>query len=293
VSAALRSLLVLLTIGCLHGVAARADVFNPAYLQLSEHATGTWSAVWRVPARGRARLAMYPQFPESWRHAGDAGQRFLDGYYVETRTFEAVPDAAQRITFSGLQGGVTDVIVRVKYANGAEQVERLAPDSDVHRNRVAAEDPRQIAALRLGSARARRTAAPRRPVAPFPLRARRAILSLAGSSVRARRVSCTWFTAGTVGRRSLSTPRVTVNACSEFLTNSARANSSRDETKDVSGVSSTIWQFGTRAARRATRKWCVSWSSTSLAKSSLDSTRSQEPSPPPPGGCRADGRRVR
>jgi hydrogenase/urease accessory protein HupE len=130
VSAALRSLLVLLTIGCLHGVAARADVFNPAYLQLSEHATGTWSAVWRVPARGRARLAMYPQFPESWRHAGDAGQRFLDGYYVETRTFEAVPDAAQRITFSGLQGGVTDVIVRVKYANGAEQVERLAPDSD-------------------------------------------------------------------------------------------------------------------------------------------------------------------
>jgi hypothetical protein len=126
VSAALRSLLVLLTIGCLHGVAARADVFNPAYLQLSEHATGTWSAVWRVPARGRARLAMYPQFPESWRHAGDAGQRFLDGYYVETRTFEAVPDAAQRITFSGLQGGVTDVL---------------------HRDRVAAEDPRQVAAL--------------------------------------------------------------------------------------------------------------------------------------------------
>jgi hypothetical protein len=68
---------------------------------------------------------------------------------------------------------------------------------------------------------------------------------------------------------------VTVNACSEFLTNSARANSSRDETKEVSGVSSTIWQFGTRAARRATRKWCVSWSSMSLAKSSWDRTRSQ------------------
>jgi hypothetical protein len=66
-----------------------------------------------------------------------------------------------------------------------------------------------------------------------------------------------------------------VNACREFLTNSARANSSRDETKEVSGVSSTIWQFGTRAARRATRKWCVSCSSTSLAKSSWDSTRSQ------------------
>jgi hydrogenase/urease accessory protein HupE len=105
---------------------ALADVFNPAYLQLIEEQENSWSLTWRVPARGQARLAMRPALPGSWQPGSAIDSRFIDGYYVERRAFSATDVSGDQITFDGLQGGVTAVIVRVRFADGSEQVERLS-----------------------------------------------------------------------------------------------------------------------------------------------------------------------
>lgn len=44
-------------------LAAGADVFRPAYLELRERAEGRYDVLWKVPAQGTARLAVDVVWP--------------------------------------------------------------------------------------------------------------------------------------------------------------------------------------------------------------------------------------
>jgi hydrogenase/urease accessory protein HupE len=115
----------------LASIAATADVFNPAYLQLTQTDESSFDVVWRVPTRGTSRLAVNVQFPPDVEQLRPATARREGNYHSEAWSVRATTGlAGKRVSFDGLLGGVTDVIARVTFLDGAEQVERLAPGTD-------------------------------------------------------------------------------------------------------------------------------------------------------------------
>jgi len=111
--------------------AAQADVFNPAYFQLIEQHDNTFSVTWRVPTNGTARLAVNVVFPEGVEELTPRRSIRAGNYAIESWTVRA--DASlegKRVQFSGILGGATDVIARLEFLDGTQQVARLSPDAD-------------------------------------------------------------------------------------------------------------------------------------------------------------------
>lgn len=115
----------------LASIAATADVFNPAYLQLTQTDESSFDVVWRVPTSGTSRLSVNVRFPPDVAQASPTTATREGNYYAEAWSVSSTTGlAGKRVSFDGLLGGVTDVIARVTFLDGAEQVERLAPDTD-------------------------------------------------------------------------------------------------------------------------------------------------------------------
>jgi hydrogenase/urease accessory protein HupE len=109
---------------------ARAHEMRPAYLSMVETAPQRFDVVWKVPARGEAKLALFARLPESCTPEDDP-LRSIDGAaYLERWTaFCAEGLKGQRIGIDGLTATLTDVLVRITYADGAVEVARLTPDA--------------------------------------------------------------------------------------------------------------------------------------------------------------------
>ena len=112
----------------LAGVAASAHEVRPAYLELREAGAGEFEVLWKTPMRGDMRLALAPEFsgrtailtPIASRQTGDAA--------VQTWRLRAIePLRGQSIRVAGLNGTMTDALVRVEFADGATWVRRLTP----------------------------------------------------------------------------------------------------------------------------------------------------------------------
>jgi len=115
---------LLALLACLLCAPLRADVFFPAYLQIEETAAQRWDIGWRVPLAGERRLALQARLPTGLDAVVEDTPLLVDGYYLQRWTASgALPGKA--IAFEGLRGGVTDIIVRLRYASGAERVERI------------------------------------------------------------------------------------------------------------------------------------------------------------------------
>ena len=113
------------------GSGANSDVFNPAYFQLMEVSEGTFEVTWRVPTNGPARLAVSVAFPEGVIAITPKRSTRAGNYAIESWTVRAENDLrGQRVSFDGMLGGATDVIARLNFLSGAEQVARLSPDAD-------------------------------------------------------------------------------------------------------------------------------------------------------------------
>ena len=118
---------------CSFAIAARADIFRPAYLELREVA-GTdsgeqrYDVMWKVPAQGELRLAVQVEFPADTRQVTVPQGMFAGGAYVERwRIARKGGLAGQSIDIGGIAGGVTDVIVRIERQDGTSQMEHLLP----------------------------------------------------------------------------------------------------------------------------------------------------------------------
>jgi hydrogenase/urease accessory protein HupE len=113
------------------GPAARADIFRPAYLQLTELEDNRYAVLWRVPALpDRRRLAARILWPQTVQPEGEARSALFDNSWEERLLIHA-PEGliGQEIVIDGLIGGATDVIVRIERRDGTTQLERLAPSS--------------------------------------------------------------------------------------------------------------------------------------------------------------------
>lgn len=107
---------------------AFAHELRPAYLELREETPGEFSVLWKTPMRGEMRLALEPEFsgrtvtvtPIVTRHTRDAA--------VQSWRLRAVePLQGQAVQIRGLQGTMTDALVRIEFADGSAWVRRLTP----------------------------------------------------------------------------------------------------------------------------------------------------------------------
>lgn len=109
-------------------IPAFAHEVRPAYLELHEDAAGEFRVLWKTPMRGELRLALMPEFsartermiPIATRHTGSAA--------VQTWRMKAIePLRGQSVRIVGLEGTMTDVLVRAEFADGTTWTQRLTP----------------------------------------------------------------------------------------------------------------------------------------------------------------------
>ena len=115
-------------LACLAGTAAAHEV-RPGYLEIREFKPGSYDVLWKVPASGEFRLAMYVRLPKDCTGAPSSGA-MVGGAFVE-RFRANCPGGltGKEVTIDGLSATRTDVLARVERLDGTTQTTRLTPES--------------------------------------------------------------------------------------------------------------------------------------------------------------------
>ena len=109
--------LVVLLVAC----PAWAHESRPAYLEINEIGSGRYSVLWRTPVTAGMPLPVRLQMPPAVQDLSPPVVRDLSDSRIESRLIESQGGlAGKRIDFVGLQGTITDVLVRVELANGVQ-----------------------------------------------------------------------------------------------------------------------------------------------------------------------------
>ena len=106
---------------------AEAHEVRPAYLELSALGGDVWDVLWKVPAKGDRRLALYVRLPEGCEGTEPLA-RMVGTAHVErwrATCFDGL--VGQSISIEGLSATRTDVLARVKHVDGTTQTVRLTP----------------------------------------------------------------------------------------------------------------------------------------------------------------------
>ena len=114
-------LLGLLTLLCLTALpVAQAHEARPAYLELTETAPGHYTVLWRTPVLAGRPLPLALTLPEDVKNLREPIVQELTDSLVERRWIDAGPGGldGKRITFTGLQFTITDVLARVQLEDG-------------------------------------------------------------------------------------------------------------------------------------------------------------------------------
>jgi hypothetical protein len=113
------------------GTPAFTHEIRPLYLEIKETSPEHFNVLWRIPSLGGIRLPIELQLPKELQDEKPPVQQQFPDYYVERRVVSLGTRglAGQRIEVSGLEGTITDVLVRVERLDGGAQVTRLTPSS--------------------------------------------------------------------------------------------------------------------------------------------------------------------
>jgi hydrogenase/urease accessory protein HupE len=105
---------------------ALAHELRPAYLDVHEEHTGEFRVLWKTPMRGEMRLALSPMFSGRTKSLTPVTTRHTDNAAVQTWRLQAIePLRGQLVRIVGLEGTMTDVLVRMEFADGSTWVQRL------------------------------------------------------------------------------------------------------------------------------------------------------------------------
>jgi HupE/UreJ protein len=109
--------------------AASAHEIRPAYLQIRETSPGRYELLWRTPVLSGMRLPVVLKLPDGVRNVVPPTVQQLTDSLVDRRTVAADEGglASRRIEFPGLQGTITDVLVRVELADGRQSTTLVTP----------------------------------------------------------------------------------------------------------------------------------------------------------------------
>ncbi|MEM9304041.1 MAG: HupE/UreJ family protein [Pseudomonadota bacterium] len=101
---------------------------RPAYLRIQQLEDDRFDMLWRVPARGDLRLALFVGLPESCTGDQDVRAWRQSGTHVERWTVSCPGGlSGQTVTINGLSATLTDVLARYERADGTTQIARLTP----------------------------------------------------------------------------------------------------------------------------------------------------------------------
>ena len=121
--------------GLLQTVAALAILFSaalafahelrPAYLELREEKPGEFSVLWKTPMLGEGRLSLEPEFSGDAKAVTPVTTSMPPGAAIQEWTLRAPALRGQTLRIRGLEGTMTDALVRIEFADGTKWVQRL------------------------------------------------------------------------------------------------------------------------------------------------------------------------
>jgi hydrogenase/urease accessory protein HupE len=101
---------------------------RPAYLQLTETAANRYDLLWRTPLNAGMPLPVVLQLPEGARAVIKSNVQQLPDSLLERGVIEVQGGlAGKRIDFVGLQGTITDVLVRMQTLDGNSSTTLVRP----------------------------------------------------------------------------------------------------------------------------------------------------------------------
>lgn len=108
---------------------ASAHEARPAYLEINETTPGRYDVLWRTPLLSGMRLPVVLKLPDAARNVVEPSLRDFSDSRLERRVVEVADAglAGRRIDFVGLQGTITDVLVRVQLADGTHATTLVRP----------------------------------------------------------------------------------------------------------------------------------------------------------------------
>ena len=117
---------VILLLGLCAGLAHEV---RPAYLELRQTNTETYSVLWKVPGLGdELRLGLYVHMPADSIALTKPLGTFINNAFIERWSIKRQGGfAGAMIRISGLDATLTDALVRVERLDGSVQVTRLTP----------------------------------------------------------------------------------------------------------------------------------------------------------------------
>jgi hypothetical protein len=105
-----------------------AHELRPACLELHETQPGEFGVLWKTPMRGELRLSLSPEFSGRTESLTPIATRRTGGASVQTWRLKAVePMRGQQVRIAGLEGTMTDALVRMEFADGTTWTQRLTP----------------------------------------------------------------------------------------------------------------------------------------------------------------------
>jgi hydrogenase/urease accessory protein HupE len=110
---------------------ASAHEVRPAYLELREEKPGQFAVTWKTPMLGDARLALEPEFGGDAKAVTPMTTRKVPGAAVQTWMLGAQQLRGQTVRIRGLEGTMTDALVRMEFADGTSWTERLTPQQPI------------------------------------------------------------------------------------------------------------------------------------------------------------------
>ncbi|MDH4063005.1 MAG: HupE/UreJ family protein [Acidobacteriota bacterium] len=113
---------------CLAPHDAGAHEARPGFLELRETGEGTYSFLWKKPSGGEIEIYIAPIMPTECRLATAGQQQLTPGALVVRGTLQCDGGLEGRtLAIDGLESTITDVIVRVRHADGRLESHVLKP----------------------------------------------------------------------------------------------------------------------------------------------------------------------
>lgn len=110
---------------------ANAHEIRPAYLEIKQNAAQHVNILWKQPIVGNVAVPIEPQLSAGWLDPDTATTVYTDTFLIRRWQLDnpSEPLGDQTLTIFGLEGSLTDVLVRIVDTNANETLHIIKPDS--------------------------------------------------------------------------------------------------------------------------------------------------------------------
>lgn len=125
----IRALLAALLLAVAIAPAASAHEMRPAYLEVREETPGEFHVLWKTPMVGDARLRLAVELSGEGMTTSEVVSRTPPGAAVQSWTVRTPTLRGRTVSVRGLEGTMTDALVRFTFADGTSWTQRLTPQA--------------------------------------------------------------------------------------------------------------------------------------------------------------------